>query len=440
MTTVDTKNSGWTRRWVLGTAASGLALAAASSFPMPALAQSRKLTYWAGIVLDETAHDLLIGTVRDWGAANGVETHVEMVNVNDMTQKVSAAVASGTLPDGFEVGLDLLTLLSRQNVFGIVDDVFEKIGAAHGGWFEGAARASDMTAVAGGRTSIPFGVSGNLLMRRKDLLEPAGFTDAPATWDELVTQAAAINKSPVSGLGLALSNVGDGNLQMSVLQAFGGRIADDAGKQPTLDSAGTRAWLTWLKNGWDQGLYAPGATIWDGAGDNQAYLSGQVGFIANTGSVGVAARRDDPELLAATGFSALPAGPIGRISAVTPQSRVINANSPLQEETKSLYEHMANPAFMNEYFGYAIWGPVLNDQSSLKAFEASNPIHSGLLDLARNGTPPGFPDVYNAAYAEMYANFVIPKLAQRVVVDSWDFDRAIAEAQAAAQIIYDKYV
>ena len=438
MTETTNKAIGLTRRQLMA-GAGGLALAAASGFPMPAIAQTRKLTYWGGLVLSDIAHQLLIGAVTDWGKANGVETEVVLINVNEITQKVSAAIASGTLPDVFDVGLELLTLLSRQNVFAKVDDVFERIGAAHGGWFDGPARASDMTAIAGGRTGIPFGVSGNLLMRRKDLLEPAGFTTAPKTWDELVTQAAAINKAPVSGLGLALSSVGDGNLQTAVLQSFGGRIADDAGKKVTIDSPETRLWLTWVKNAWDKGLFAPGSTVWDGSGDNQGYLSGQLGFIANTGSVAVAARKDDPELFESTGFSALPAGPIGTISPVSPQSRVISAKSPLIEEGKSLLEHLANSEFMNEYFQYAIWGPVLKDQEQLKAFDGSNTVLNGLLDLAKTGTAPAYPDVFNAAYADMSANFLIPKLAQRVVVDGWDFDKAIAEAQTSIQAIYDKY-
>ncbi len=32
------------------------------------------------------------------------------------------------------------------------------------------------------------------------------------------------------GMGFALSNVGDGNLTTAMLQSWGGRIADDAGK------------------------------------------------------------------------------------------------------------------------------------------------------------------------------------------------------------------
>ena len=38
-----------------------------------------------------------------------------------------------------------------------------------------------------------------------------------------------MNKPPLFGLGLALSNVGDGNVQISVMQSYGGRIADDTG-------------------------------------------------------------------------------------------------------------------------------------------------------------------------------------------------------------------
>ena len=429
----------WTRRKVLGTAASGLALAAAGGFPMPAIAQSKKLTYWGGLIFSDDANKLLADTINAWGAANGVATEVVMINQNETTQKVSAAVASNSMPDALDVGLDLLLLLSRQGVFSTIDDVYTKVGEAQGGWFDGPAKATDTTAVAGGRTGLPFGVNGNLLLRRKDLLEPLGFTEAPKTWDELVAQAAAVTKSPVFGLGLALSNVGDGNLQMSVLQSFGGRIADDAGKTCTIKSEATRAWLTWLKGAWDKGVFPPGNTTWDGAGDNQAYLSGQAAFIANTGSVGIAAKKDDPELFTASAFSPLPAGPKGLITPITPQSRAISKASAMQDEAKALIEHLASPDFMNAYFNVAIYGPVLKNQESLAAFDGTNTILSGLLGLAKAGTAPAFPDVYNAAYADFSSNYVVPKMAQRVVVDGWDFDKAMDEAQASGEAIYAKY-
>jgi ABC-type glycerol-3-phosphate transport system substrate-binding protein len=430
----------WTRRRVLGAAAvSGAAIALGAGWSSPARALSGKLTYWGGLIFSEDANNLLVKTITDWGTANGVETEVVMINQNETTQKVSAAVSSNTMPDALDIGLDLLLLLSRQGVFITIDDIVERVGAAQGGWFEGPAKATDTTEVAGGRTGLPFGVNGNLLLRRKDLLEPAGFTEAPKTWEELVAQAVAVNAPPVSGLGLALSNVGDANVQVNVMQSYGGRIADDAGKKVTIKSEETRAYLTWLKDAWDKGIFPPGNTTWDGAGDNQAYLSGQAAFIANTGSVGIAAKKDDPELFASSAFSPLPGGPKGTITPITPQSRAISKSSQNPAAAKALIEHLSNPEFMNAYFNVAIYGPVLKDQEKLSAFDGQNTILTGLLGLAKAGTPPAFPDVYNAAYADASGNFIIPKMAQRVVVDGWDFDAAMDEAQTQAQAIYDKY-
>lgn len=429
----------WTRRRVLRAAAGGLALTAATSLRGRAAAQSKKLTYWGGLIFSDDANNLLVDTINAWGAANGFETEVVMINQNETVQKVSAAVSSDTMPDALDLSLDLLLLMSRQGVFITLDDLYAKIGEAQGGWYDGVNRATDTTEIAGGRTGIPFGVSGNLLLRRKDLLEPAGFTEPPKTWQELVDQAAAVNKPPVSGLGLALSNVGDGNVQVSVLQSYGGRIADDAGKTVTIKSEETRNYLTWLKDAWDKGLFPPGAATWDGAGDNQAYLSGQAAFIANTGSVGIAAKKDDPELFEASAFSPLPAGPIGTISPINPQVRAITKTSGNQEAAKALIEHLSNAEFMNAYFNVAIYGPVLKNQETLQAFDGSNAILTGLLGLAQKGTAPAYPDVYNAAYADMSSNFIIPKMAQRVVIDGWDYDRAMDEAQTQTQAIYDKY-
>jgi multiple sugar transport system substrate-binding protein len=439
--TVQHRMRVWTRRHFMA-AASALALATTVG-AAPAMAQEKtfagtKLTFWGGLIYSEAANKLLVDAVNAWGEANGVETDVVMINQNEIVQKLSAAVESKTLPDAVDLSLELLLVLSRQGVFIPLDDVYDAVGKAQGGWFEAVDKASP-TGAAGERTGLPFGVTGNLLLRRTDLLGAAGFDKAPATWDELVAQSAAVTASPVSGLGLALSNVGDGNMQLSVLQSFGGRLADDAGKTVTIKSDATRAYLTWLKNAWDKGVFPPGNATWDGAGDNQAYLSGQAAFIANTGSVGLAAKKQDPELYETTGYSPLPAGPIGTISPIMLQMRAIPAASQNQAAAKALLAHLAEPAFTSAYYASAIYGPVLKGEAALAAFDGSDPIHAGLLDLVKTGTAPGYPDVYNAAFADAFSNYIVPKMAQRVVIDGWDFDKAMDEAQTQAQAIYDKY-
>ena len=180
---------------------------------MPAIAQGKKLTYWGGLIFSDDANKLLTDTINAWGAANGVETEVVMINQNETTQKVSAAVSSNTMPDALDLGLGLARLLARQSQFSDVGDLYKKIGDAQGGWFSGPDTASDLTADAGvPRIGIPFGVNGNLLLRRKDLLEPAGFTEAPKTWEELKAQAEAINKAPVANVILDTSEIFDADL------------------------------------------------------------------------------------------------------------------------------------------------------------------------------------------------------------------------------------
>jgi len=440
----------WTRRRVLGASVAGAATAAigggrlqetlaARLAPATPLSGS-KITYWGGLIFSDDANTLLSDTITQWGKDNNVETEVVMINQNETVQKVSAAVESKTLPDALDLGLDLLLLLSSQkNILAPLDDVYKKLGDAQGGWYDSIAKSTDTTAVAGGRTGVPFGSSGNLLLRRNDVLTAAGFTAAPTTWDELVTQAIAITKSPLFGLGLALSNVGDGNVQVSVLQSYGGRIADDAGKTVTIKSDATRTYLQWVKGAWDKGIFPPGVTTWDGAGDNQAYLAGQAGFIANTGSVAIAAKKDDMELFNATAYSPLPSGPKGVISPITPNVRAVSANSKNPDAAKALVEFLANPDFMKKYFDVAIYAPVLKSQAAFDSFNGTNPILKGLLDLVTNGTSPAYPDIYNTAYGDLNANFIIPKMVQRVVVDGYDLDKAMDEAQTQGQAIYDKH-
>ncbi|HEV2108789.1 MAG TPA: extracellular solute-binding protein [Thermomicrobiales bacterium] len=404
----------------------------------PAVIQgSTKFTYWGGLIFSEEANNMLVEEIQAWGEENGLDAEVVMINQNETNQKVSAAVESNTMPDALDMGLDLLLLLSQTGQLMDLSETFDKIGEAHGGWFASVANATDPAKFQGARTGVPFGSSGNVLFRRTDILSEAGFTEAPETWQELSDQAREAQAPPVFGMGFALSNVGDANQQISVMQSYGGRIANDEGTEATIKSEDTRDYLEWVTTAYNDGLFPPGATTWDGAGDNTAYLSGQAIFIANTGSVTLAMNEDDPELAEATGYTALPAGPVMQVSPTNPNVRAVPASSSNPDAAKTLIEHLANPEFMEAYYNVAIYGPVLQDQQSFPVF--AGPVHGGLLDLVKSGTAPAEPDVFNAAYAEVSSTFLIPKMVQRVVVDGYTLDEAMDEAQQAAEAIYAKY-
>ncbi|MBK8024837.1 MAG: extracellular solute-binding protein [Chloroflexi bacterium] len=405
----------------------------------PAAAQSDTFVYWGGLIFSETANQMLVDRITAWGAERGVPVEVVMINQNETVQRVSAAIEAGNMPDAFDVGLDLMLLLALQEQIVPVAETYAAIGEAHGGWTDSVdGLVTTVPGLDGEIYGVPFAVNGNVLFRRNDVLEPAGYPDAPETWAELSEMAKAQTPPDNYGMAFALSNVGDGNLMTTILQSYGGRIADDEGKTCMIDSPETRAFMEWVTGAYAEGLFPPGATTWDGAGDNTAYQTGQALFIANPGSVYLYMRDNDPELGEGTRYSALPAGPAMRLSPFQGQFRVISANSDKAELAADLFVYLADDDFMAEYFNNAIYAPVLESQVGFSIFTES-PVHAGLLDLGLNGTPQGFPDINNPAFAEYQTNFLTPKMVVRVVVDGLSIDEAIAETQAACQAIYDKY-
>ena len=409
----------------------------------PSLAQDdNTFVYWGGLIFSDEANDGFVERIEEWGELRGIDVEVVMINQNETVQRVSAAIEAGTMPDALDLGRGHALLLSQNDLLAPVTDTYEEIGMAHGGWLEVIDQLIKAEAFGGEVYGIPYAASGiNVLYRRVDALEPAGFMEAPATWEELAEMAAAAQNPPEHyGMGFALSDVGDANGVLNLmLQGWGGRIADDEGVNCTLDSPETREFLAWVASKYEDGLFPPGTTTADGAWDNTAYQSGNALFIANPGSVYLNIRENDPELLEATRFSGLPGGPVARIVPADTVVRAIPASTSAekQELARDLFAFLAEDEFMSEYMSAAIYGPAMQSQVDFSVFSES-PVHVGMLDAAQNGTPSSFPEVDNLALAEYNTNFLTPGMVQRVVVDGISVDDAVMETQEACQMIYDR--
>ena len=404
----------------------------------PAVDDSDPLTYWVGLTFSDPGNQLVIDRINQFGEEKGIAVEAVVINQNEMVQKVSAAIESGTMPDAVDVRTGLALQLVQRELLVPLDDLFEKVGSDQGGWLNVPNINAQVDDFGGQIYGIPYGNGGNVLYRRMDLLEPAGFTEAPETWLELAEMAAAAQEPPNNyGMGFALSNVGDANMATSMLQSFGGRVADDAGTTCTLDSPETREFLEWITPLYADGVFPPGVATWDGAGDNTCYQSAQCVFIANPGSVYVYMRENDPELGEMTQYSPFPAGPKLHVSPAQTNFRVVAAGDK-EELAKELVEYLMDPDFLSEYYRFAIYGAVLENQLDFEIFNES-PVHAGLTELAKTGTPGAWPDVENTAYGEYQNSFITPKMVLRVTVDGMSIDDAVAEAQASCQEIYDKY-
>lgn len=391
-------------------------------------------TYWMGLTYPDSSNTLEESRIMQWGKDLGINVKVVEINQNETSQRVAAALQSHTMPDALSIGQSLMQILQTQGDLEPVTSLYAQLGKDHGGWLPAVERSANMPGFNGQQYGIPYGIQSNLLMYRTDLLKGG----APKTWKEFAKDAAAAASPPKTyGLGFTLSNVLDGNNQTSILQSWGGRIANDAGTQCTLDSAPTKSYLEWVSGLYSDHVIPPDATTWDGSGDNNSYLAGKAAAILNSGSVYLSAKTTNPDLVSNTAISEWPAGPQSSITPINPFFRAVPKGTGSKVLAQDLITYLNDDAYASSFYNQSVYGPVLKSQTKAEVF-SSSPVHKVLLKLATNGAQPNGPDKATVAFSELQNSFVIPHMIQRVVTDHVSVDKAVSDAQAACQQIYDK--
>ena len=95
------------------------------------------------------------------------------------------------MPDALDLGLDLLLLLTRQDVFVPLDDMYASIGKAQGGWLPPVEKASRYPQTRRGSDRHPVRHFRQHAASPQGRADKAGFPNAPATWDELIDAVLA---------------------------------------------------------------------------------------------------------------------------------------------------------------------------------------------------------------------------------------------------------
>lgn len=401
----------------------------------------KKFTYWIGLIFSDEANRLAVEQINDWAALRGIQANPILVNQNNLNAQVTAAITAGTMPDAFDASNGLVLQLGAKNLLNVqsvMDGLIRKNGKLNP-----AAGFYNSSGFAAKGLGVPYGINGNLINRRLDLVKTK---KAPATWEELATQAKAAMPSG-GGMGFNTGNTGDAEEVFSAMfHSYGGRFADNAGKVCTIDAKGTRDFLTAVKKFYNMGVYATDSTNSDGAWDNNKYLGGKTAFIANPGSVyttligGSATWDPNPTLAKNTGFSALPGGPVTRVAPTGAWLRVASSTTKYPLLAKDLINYLMQKKQMRAYYESAIYGPSFSGFNSFTFWRKSvDPARSGLFEMAKFGVTGRFPDVNNAAIAEFNSGFGMSKMVQRFLFDKVSMDKAIDEAQASCAAIYKKY-
>jgi multiple sugar transport system substrate-binding protein len=133
--------------------------------------------------------------------------------------------------------------------------------------------------------AVPVYSDGGLLFYRKDLLDAAGVTEAPATWAEMQEACTKVKANPANaGLGCYAGQFEkyEGltcNFSEAV-QSAGGSILDDSGK-PTVDTPEAKEGLNFLVDGLKNQEIPAAAVTYKEEESRRAFQDGQLIFLRN---------------------------------------------------------------------------------------------------------------------------------------------------------------
>lgn len=151
--------------------------------------------------LTNPARTALIRELLDEFEAENPGVTVDLVSppTDQADQKLQQMLQSGRGVDVLEVRDSTVGAFSNNGwLYDLSDDV-----TGWAGWDDLTDNAQAVTAQDGARYFVPYGFYGLSLFYRTDLVEEAGFDGPPASWEELLEQASAIQDPAQNTYGYA---------------------------------------------------------------------------------------------------------------------------------------------------------------------------------------------------------------------------------------------
>lgn len=409
--------------------------AAPASAPAVTGQAKAKLRVWLLKTYVEDANKAAEANIQEWAGKNNADVEVQYYTFDDMQTKYVAAIESKNLPDVGE--LDTIGP-ARYRAMGILTDVsgvVAEVEKASGKLSDSAKRSPLLD---GKFWGVPHYNMPAVIYYRQDLLDKAG-VKVPETYDEMRAAGKAIkDKTGVWGMGWPWNKTSDGyGPWVAVAASYGVTWADAAGQYKSINTPEARQMLEWMTAPYTTDKSAPpDALSWNGAGNNEAFMKGQVGITPNGPSITWAMERDKNPLLASTTSTKFPKGPKGAYGFLNMYSLGIFKTSKNPDLAASLTKHMMAPNVWNKYMvasgGQAI--PIYEGFEGDAMWKHAD--RAQWLAQTKQDVNVGYPGPITAAAAEVQASNVLTDMVTKVIVDKWSFDQSIKWADERIKEIY----
>jgi multiple sugar transport system substrate-binding protein len=434
-----------TRRAVLR---GGLALGAAATVNVVTArksfgAREHKLVVWQQPNFNPTADKILEDQTRAYAKQAGLkdsELSILKVPGGEIPTRMAAALEVGAPPDVTRLEEGYVARMRAQKALLDISDLMAEMKKVPGG--VNPALLS-LTEEGGRNYAVPMGLNPEVMHARMDLLEQAGYSSFPDTWEKFIEASLKINKPPFYAYGMALgTSPGNDSTEdiMAVVWAQGGNIIDKQNKV-VFDSPAAVKGFQMIKEMYSTHQIIPkGVLSWDNSGNNKAYQSKQVAFAYNPPSIYSYLLQEDKETAAKTGLFPAPGGPGGRIKRVYCDYYGVFKASPYPDIAKGLVRYLLEPKNYNEFItGTAsrylpVYPKLLDDP-----FWSSKPGFAGLVQIGREGETIARAGTITAALGEVVAQSLLAKNVQNVLVNNVPPAEAVAKAHADIVAIYKRF-
>jgi len=422
-----------------GAAASTTTGTSPTSAPAQAAGGKRKsLLFWGRQQFLPDSNNYLTESVKLAGQKGNFDVTVQLFTNDEHAQKEVVAMESGVVPD---ITYTYAPALWNQNGYAMnMQPLYDEIGKTGGGWID-LADGNSKVALGGKRVAIPMNNEPWFTHLRKDAFEAAGYKLPFTSFDQMMEAFKKVNKPEQNfyaydGQMTEADWTGNG---LQWMWMFGGRLFDKEGNATVntpQNIAGLQAYTDLLKNK----MMPPGVVSQQASGNNDAYLSGQVACVSNPGSIVLAMRKDNKDLLAKTFLMAWPSqvNPGKYIQTAGSAALVINQKSQVIDEAMQVARMIMSPERYPTQLEKAgsYWFPTLKNYLTLPFFTqdewnnevAQNIVPNTLSSTADTGLTPIFDDMTISAPKDMMQAVVIngksPAEAIKILQDAADKAKA----------------
>ncbi len=285
---------------------------------------------------------------------------------------------------------------------------------------------------------IPWRADPRAMLYRTDLLEAAGFTEPPATWDEVREYAAELTDEGAQQWGFTFGSVDVVQGLIPALWQAGGEYMTPDGKTATLDTPEMREALEWMASLAEDGSVPPDFMDpnYDAMTD---FRTGRVAMIAQaTSSDFDSLTRDNPELEGKWAAAPPPAGSAGSAAYTGAGYWGVLQGTEHPDEAAEFIAFLSedeNMQVISEVSG-AMSTNLSVTQSEFWTSEDYQAVLGTV--LAEEAHSSQAPSPFWTIIRDEKPGGVLWDLFAAVVVSGADIDTALADAQAKMQEVLDR--